>query len=356
MKNRTWLLILLIVVLSFIGLIWFFGLVGFLIGLPWALILAILSNLDLVADAIASSYKVLRRVNFAFERKAVERRLEVTIGNSAKKLNEEAGVDLLPHGIDIRWVEPEERQVFLEKNVIVTCLESSYNEEENLARATMLYVEEDLIYESQRFINTTIMKSLSFAVARKLLMLDRKLSALKCLNEEFLEPEIAKIPQIRDYVSGMDKLDKQGLLTRLLLKEFSKLHAKLSPALTDTQSRKETKSFVKFLKNFVEKTGEPPLPFLDYQGAVFRIGLLPVAKLQSFHIDNFLKAATHHYDEDVNTVYVLAMGKNVALGKLVASEIEKKNLYLKNAEWEYKAWGSRKRKLIKHYVAELLKV
>ncbi len=350
-----WIAILLIVILSFVGLVWFFGLVGFLIGLPWTIILTILTNLDRVADAIASTYKVLRRAHFVFERKAVERRLEVTIGNSAKKINDEAGVGLLPHGIDIKWVEPQDRRAFLVKNEIVTCLESSYHEEENLARATMLYVEEDLIYESQRFINTTIMKSLSFAVARKLLMLDRKLSALKCLNTEFLEPEIVKMPQIRDYVSGMDDMDKQGYLTRILLKEFSKLDAKLSPALSDPESRKETKSFVKLFSSFLERTiGEESI--LDHKGSVLRIGLFPVARIGSFHIDNFLKVAGRLYKEDVDTVYVLARGKNIVLAKLVISEIEKKNLYVKNSDWEYKGWGSRARKPIKHYVAELTKV
>ena len=350
-----WILILLIVVLSFVGLVWYFGLVGFLIGLPWTIILTILTNLDRVADAIASTYKVLRRAHFIFERKAVEKRLEVTIGNSAKKLNDEAGVDLLPHGIDIQWVEPQDRRAFLAKNEIVTCLESSYNEEENLARATMLYVEEDLIYESQRFINTTIMKSLSFAVARKLLMLDRKLSALKFLNEEFMEPEMAKKPQIRDYVSGLDNIDKQGYLTRVLLREFSKLDAKLSPALSDPESRKETKSFTKLLSGFAErKSGEEAV--LDHKGSVLRIGLFPVARIGSFHIDNFLKAANRIYEEGIDTLYVLARGKNIVLAKLVISEIEKKNLYVKNTDWEYKGWGSRARKPIENYVAELLKV
>jgi len=355
MKVRKWISILLIVVLSFVGLVWYFGLVGFLIGLPWTLILTILTNLDRVADAIASIYKVFRRVHFVFERKAVERRLEVTIGHSAKRINEEAGVDLLPHGIDIRWVEPQDRKAFLAKDEIVTCLESSYNEEENLSRATMLYVEEDLIYESQRFINTTIMKALSFAVARKLLMLDRKLSALKCLNEEFLEPEIAKIPQIREYVSGMENMDKEGYLTRVLLREFSKLDAKLSPALSDPRSRIETKSFVNLLSGFMERTsGEESI--LDHKGTVLRIGLLPIAKIGTFHIDNFLKVALRLNEEDIDTVYVLARGKNVVLAKLVISEIEKKNLYVKNTEWEYKGWGRRKKEQVEHYVAELFKV
>ena len=73
MKSRTWIMILLIVALSILGLVWYFGLAGFLIGLPWALIITILTNLDRVADVIASMYKIFRKAHFVFERKAVER-------------------------------------------------------------------------------------------------------------------------------------------------------------------------------------------------------------------------------------------------------------------------------------------
>jgi len=354
MKVRKWILILLIIVLSFIGLVWYFGLLGFLIGLPWSLVLTILTNLDRVADVIASSYKLGRKVHFWFEKNAVEKRLETTLHIASGKVNTEAGVDLLPHKIEIRWVEPQDRKAFLEKGEIVVCLESSYDEEENLARATMLYVEEDLIYESQRFVNTTVMRSLSFAVARKLLMLDRKLGALRCLNKEFMEPEIEKTPQIREYVSGMDILDKEGLLTRILLRQFSKLDAVLSPAPTDPQSRKETKGFTKLLTHFAKRKTAERMPFLDFKGSVFRIGLIPVAQRKSFDISKFLKAASTCHQENIDVVYVLARGMNVILAKLVVSEIEKTKLYFKNGDWEYEIVGRRPR--LRAYVAELSKV
>lgn len=353
MKVRKWILIILIVISSFVGLVWYLGLYGAIIGLLGNALLIVLTNLDRVADIIASSYKLGRKVDFWFEKKAVEERLEVTLGSASKKVNQEVGIDLLPHGVDVTWVEPKDRGAFLQEGKIVVCLESSYNEERNLSRATMFYVREDLISESQRFINSTILKSSCFAIARKILMLDRKLRALRCLNEEFIEPEIKKMPQIREYVSGMDNMDKQGCLTRILLREFSQLDSKLSPALTDPQARKETKALTRQLKRFVERKGEEDL---DFKGSVFRISLMPVAKLGvHFDIANFVKAASHCHFSNMDTIYVLARGMNVAIAKLVVSEIEKANLYSKSNEWEYKIVGIKKPQL-SSYIAELLRV
>lgn len=175
--KAKWITIVLIITVSFLGLVWYLGLYGLLVSLLWSLIILIITNLDRVADIIASSYKIGRRVSFWFEKNAVEKRLEVTISSASKKVNQEVGINLLPHEVDIRWDEPHKRDAFIERGKMVICLEPSNNEERNLARATLLYVEEDLIAPSQRFINTTIMKSLCFSVSRKMLMLDRKLRA-----------------------------------------------------------------------------------------------------------------------------------------------------------------------------------
>lgn len=355
MKIKKWLAMLSIFTLSFIAAIWYFGLSGILIGLLSSALLAVLANLEAVGSIVASGYKLGRSISFWFEKNAVEKRLEATITSASKKVNTEAGFLLLPHGVDVKWVEPQDRDAFLEKGKIVICLESSYNEERNLARATMLYVDEDLIYESQRFINITIMKSLAFVMTRKLLMLDRKLGALKCLTEELMKPEIAKTPQIRTYVTGMENMDGEGLFTRILLREFSKLDAKLSPALTNTESRKETKSFTKILKEFVEREEGEEIPSLTHTGTVFRVGLLPVAKLERFDISNFLQAARRHYNEDTETLYVLARGSNVALAKLVISEIQKSNLYAQCKDWEYETIRPNAKKT-RTYVSEISKV
>jgi hypothetical protein len=350
-----WIIIIVIIVSSFVGLVAYLGFYGFPIGLLWSLLLLVVTNLDRVADIIASSYKIGRKVDFWFEKNAVEKRLEVTIGAASKKVNGEAGIELLPHGVDIKWDEPRKRDAFLKRGKIVVCLEPSYNEERNLARATMLYVQRDLISASQRFVNTTVMKSLNFAMTRKMLMLDRKLHALRCLNEEFIEPEVEKMPQIREYVLGMDNMDKRGHLTRILLREFSQLDAKLSPALTDTQSRNETKAFTRLLGDFEKKKEEELVP-LEFVGSVFRISIMPIAKIgRSSHVSDFVKTASHSAQKNVDTVYVVALGMKVGLAKLAVSEIEEAKLYVQKTDWEYNVVGRKKRKL-RSYVAELTKV
>jgi len=82
---------------------------------------------------------------------------------------------------------------------------------------------------------------------------------------------------------------------------------------------------------------------------------MPIAKLsRGLSVSNFLEAASIQHANNTETIYVVALGMNIGLAKLVVSEIDGKELYLKNEDWEFRIVG-RKGKEIQCYVAELLK-
>lgn len=348
-----WIVLIPLIILVSLLLFWYLGINGLFAAIPSSLLILVLSNLECVENIIASSYKIGRKFNFWFEKNAVEKRLENTINSASRKVNEE-GITVLPHGIDIKWVEPMSRDAFLKEGKIVVCLEPSYNEARNLARATILYVAEDLIRESQRFINPTVMKSLSFALARKILMLDKRYDALKCLNEEFIEQEISKTPKLRDLILAMEKLDEKGFLTRILLREFSQLDAKLSPALSDARAMKETETFTEFLKIFVEKKPEEDVP-LRHDGEIIKVHLLPVTRsIEEFDISVYVKRASQSFDAGIETIYVLAWARNIVLAESVVKRIENTNKYKLYQPWEFTL--PRKQGGLKTYIGVLVRV
>jgi hypothetical protein len=335
MKLWKILTIILVTVLSFAILIWYFRISGLVAWVFETLLIVFIANPDRTLQFIASLLTVGRRFSFWFERNKVEKYLEGTIGVTSKKMNEE-GVEVLPHGVNIKWVEPTERDAFLKDGKIVVCLSSSYNQARNLARAVMLYVEEDLVRESQVFVETTVMKSAKIVTARKLLMIDKRIDSLKYLNDEFIKPEIEKTPEIAKYMTGMEKMDEQGHLTRILLREFSQLGPRLSYKLVDPQAVRETKMFTDFLQVFEEREREEDVP-LSSSGNVIRVALLPVAKLGTdFDPARFVGWARKNFEEKIETLYVLARGTgNITLAEVVEEQIEEESLYKKQASWEY---------------------
>lgn len=205
----------LVVALCSLGLIYFLGVSGVYVAIPTSILIIVLTNLDWAASVIASGYILGRGIHFWFEKNAVGKRLEVMLASSSKKVNEE-GVGLLPHGVNIKWAEPSGRDAFLKEGKIVVCLESSHNEARNFARAVMLYVTEDLVRDSQHYVDNLIMMSAKLSLGRKMLVMDRKLHALRYFNEEFIEPEVSRKPKIGDYITSMQTMDEQGHFCRIL--------------------------------------------------------------------------------------------------------------------------------------------
>lgn len=328
-----WVVLISVIVISFVGFIYFFGVGGAIAGFFETILIYVLFNPDKTAGYLASFYKINRNINFWFEKNAVEKRLESTISLASKKINEE-GVMVLPHGVDIKWVEPIDRGAFLKEDNVVVCLEQSINEAKNLAIASMLYTSEDLIRESQRFIDSKVLKSLFLATSRKMLMIDRRIGALKFLNAEFLEPEILKYPSIKNYVEVIEKLDSEGCLTRLLIKELSELDAKLSPATSNLRAEQETVSFMQIMKRLAEKQKEVDIN-PSHRGEVIDITIMLVAKKGVIDPSRYIKFAEKCWKEGAPTLYVLARAQNIRVAAAAVMVIKTKGIYRVEKEWRF---------------------
>lgn len=352
MKVRKWLTLALVLVSSFAVLVWYFGIGGLVAAIFETLLLLVLTNPEKAMGYLASLFTLGRNIHFWFERNAVEKRLESTITLSSKRVNEE-GVKLLPHGIDIKWAEPESRDAFLKENKIVVCLEPSINEARNLARATMLYTSEDLIRESQRFIDAKIMKAACFAVARKMLMMDRRLDAFKCLNDEFLEPELSNHPSIKGHIEVMEKLDDEGNFTRLFLNEFSELGEKLSGYLSEPRAERETVTFMGIMKKLAEKQKGVDINPI-HRGQIINVGIMLIARTLATDPNPYINYARKNWGRGLTKIYVLAQGIHVRLA--VAAVLGIKTLGIYRVEKEYRFGVPSKKGAVPSYIAILSRV
>jgi hypothetical protein len=339
---------------SFMALVWYLGLGGILASIFMNLFIFDLAYHYQTMEVLAFLLTPLRKVWFWAEKTKVASSLQSTIGLSSQKLNEE-GMNLLPHGIEIKWVEPMERDAFLEQDKVVVCLESSYNEARNLARATMLYVQEDLIHQSRRFVHAPIMKSIDLVIAKKMLSTDRKLEALRCLSDEFIAPELNNKPAIQSHMALMERIDEQGLLTRLLLREFSELDTRLLGAVSDERAVQETRSFTQKVKELVEKEkGVDVYPI--HMGKIICVSIMPVAREDLAGQPDptrYVNYAKKCSDDGFPTLYVVARGLNVFLAEWSVEEIEKRGLYKEIRHWKFKMSD---RKRTEGYVAFLSRI
>jgi len=328
-----------IITILFILLVLYFGIFGGIInGVIGGLLVLVLANYDRAMLLSSSLFKFFSKISFWAEKRSISNYLQGTINIYSKSINSETETNLLPHGIKIKWAEPKDRDAFIKEGKAIVCLEPSKNEARNLARATMLYVAEDLVHDSRRYVDPKIMKSADFAIARKMLSMNRKLDALRYLNQEFIQPEINKMPIIASYLQSMEKMDAHGTLTRVLLREFSELDAKLPPQPTNKQAKDETVDLTKVLTKLAEKKrGIDVYP--EYRGKIIRVAIMLIARAGTlFLVEPYVRFAKWCAKEKIPHLYVMARGENnISLSQAVIREIEKHRLFRKQNEWKYQS-------------------
>jgi len=307
---------------------WYYGLIGTFAGLGWSLLVLVLQNYDKVLQVSSDLLAVFSSISDWSERRAVVNFLQGTINLSASKINRES-VGLLPHTLRVEIVNPIDRETFLREGQVVVCMESSRSRDRNLARAALFYVAEDLVRDSRRFIDPVVIRACDFAVTRKMLMADNRIDSLRSLNDEFLDQEARRDADLRSYVLGMDDMDTQGTLTRILLKEFADLGPRLSPKLSDIQAERESREFTDRLVLLARKQ-----PGIDvdptYEGDIIRVGIMPIARADVSDIEPYVKYARKCFSNDVLILYVLARGLlNISQAKMAIREIESLRLYQK---------------------------
>lgn len=319
---------------STVLLSWYFGGLGTFAGIGWTLLLVIVQNYDKALQISAFFLAQFSRISDWSERRAVVNFLQGTINLSASRINSESE-GLLPHGVKVEIVKRTERDAFLREEQVVVCMESSRSQARNLARATLFYVAEDLVRESRRFIDRVIIHACDFALARKMLMAEQRVDALKSFNDEFLDPETKREPSIRTYVLGMDEMDSNGTLTRILLREFSELGTKLSPKLSDVEAEQESKSFTDKLIQLARKQTGIDID-TTHEGRIIGVGVMLVARATVADIEPHVNYARQCFSKNVPILYVLARGSvNIIQAKMTVMEIESLGLYRRLSESDF---------------------
>lgn len=308
--------------------VWEFRVPGALVGIAWSILLLVVTNFDRATLIFSSFLSLFRKVGFWAEKGTIGSSIQGTVNTYSATVNEES-VDLLKHKMKVKWVGPMSREAFLRNNQVIVCMEPSENQSRNLARATMLYVSDDLIRESRRFVNLKVMKAADFVVARRILALAGNMDALKCLNQEFADTAL------ENEIKALETIGSVGLLTRVVLREYSDLSGKLPPIGASPQAETETERFCRTVEALVTKEKGVDVDTI-YDGGIISVALMPVAREEaSWLLDPYINFAKDCYNDEISVIYVLARGMNKLLAESVVVAVENLGLYKKEKESTY---------------------
>jgi hypothetical protein len=316
-----------------------------LITVAWPILLLAITNYDRLMLLSSSFFAIFRKAIFWAERNTISTSLQGTINICAGAINEETP-GLLPHRMKVNWVQPMNRDAFLKNDQVIVCLEGSENQSRNLARATILYVADDLLRESRRFVYPSLMKSTDFVVSRKILASAGNIAALNCLNEEFIQPAVQGNAELEAMIASLQRADSAGLLTRVMLRTFRDLSALVPPSAANPTAENETMNFFEIIERLGTKAkGVDVNPTLD--GEIIRVAIMLVARAEAAgSTDPYVNFAFRCRQDNVAVLYVVARGQaNCTLTEWVVDDVVKRDYYKRESCSKYPVVGKKGRKV-----------
>jgi len=162
---------------------------------------------------------------------------------------------LLPYGLKIKWVSPEiNREAFIKGNKVVIILSYHYNQDENLSKATALYMSKAVIPEARPHIDEKLSNAIDLMMTKKALysFMEAR-SSFDHYIKNVLKSQTASDATLKEYCESIDAMDERGLFTRILLRELLELGRRRAGTTETGDTVFEANEFVKHLKKIAEK-------------------------------------------------------------------------------------------------------
>ncbi len=258
------------------------------------------------------------------EKTATAMSIQGKVDSFIATINTEVG-GLLPYGLKVKWVLPElNKEAFIANNRVVVMLDYHSNQDENLSKATLLYMNKAVIPEARPHIHIKLGKAVDLMMTKKALysFIEARSSFGHFVNS-VLRPEIEQDQEVKDFCQIIDITDERGLFTRVLLRELLELGHRKAGITETGDTLFESGNFTKFLNEIARKEKGEDVP-LTFMGHDIKVAIILVARAgaENLTTDSFTRRVKEKIRQSVNVIYVFARGSNIDLAKQVSNDCQ----------------------------------
>lgn len=294
-------------------------------GVIGALLVWSLNNYKKIEALAAWFYRTFSWASHRFEYGSVATNIQTKVNSFGEELNKSAG-NVLPHAMKIEWTKnAKEVETSLRKGEIIVTMDYSQNQDRNLVISTLAYLGKDLLPRVRPYVDKTLMKATDFTVAKNIFVSGKQDSAISFFFENYLEPEIEKEPQLRYFCTILDRLERVGFFSRILLRELKYMGEKVFPATPDSVTRHESGDFAEFLARVATRErGEDVC--LTFARSRIRTSIMLIARQETkkWGLRPYRRRTQINLDRGIEHMYICARGaENISIANLITNEQRK---------------------------------
>ncbi len=278
---------------------------------------------------------LISKISRKAERRSVALDIQGRIDSFSKSISHEVP-GIMPYGVKIEWVNGElTKESFFRDGKIILKMSYHTNQDENVVHAAVEYITRGMLPDSRPYVNERIMKSADLISTKKLIEKERR-TALQFYYSEILSPARKSNAEVDKYVLIMQHLDELGYFSQILLRELQRLGVTMEFAIPERSVKEETKRFVEFLDEKINKKKPGVNVDPTFLGEKIRTSIVYVARGEN--IEPHLRWIEECVSKGIDTIYLCAKGiNNVSLVKELAERLQSYPRLTKVFESEFRS-------------------
>ncbi len=283
---------------------------------------------DKLEKPIAKIIHLFSWVGTSWRRRAIKADIQSNINSFSRSMDKEVP-NTMPYNMKLQFVSEIDRAELLrDKSLVLVRIRNRRHDDKNFVHAMLAFCPVGVLPASRRYLDNSLGDAIDFTVTRKFLNVIQYQSALNYLYKEVIEPETSEKPELDKLCTILDRLDEQGLFTKVVLRELRDFGAKVGSRYPTEAHKEETRQFVEYMDAIAKRaTGEEC--DTQFQGNCISMGFVFIGtspKIQEAGATPYLRAVQWKKGMGLERIYIAARDWAISIAERTSYLAEKHNL------------------------------
>jgi len=277
-------------------------------GLLAIVVILIFVFYDKLQRPISKLYDLLSWAGASWRRRAVKADIQSNINSFSQSMDKEVS-NIMPYNMKLQFVSGMNRAELLrEKNLVLVRIRDRRHDDKNFVHAMLTFCPVGVLPASRPYLDDLLSDAIDFTVTRKFLNAIQYQGALNYLYKEVIEPEAVGKPELDKICTILDRLDEQGLFTKVILRELKDFGARIGFRFPEATHTKEASQFIEYM-DVIAKRAPGEECDTHFQGNYISMGFVWVGKSDKIAYEGaipYIKAIQWKKNIGIERIYIAA--------------------------------------------------
>jgi len=277
---------------------------------------------------ISRLYGLLASFNRAWQKSAIKAEIQSNINSFSRTIDKEVP-DTMPYNIKLKFVKEIDRAELMQgKNLVIVRIRDRIHDDKNIVHAMLTFCPSGVMPVSRIYLDDCLGDAVDYTITRKLLSSMQYQSALNYLHKEIIEPAIKEKPELDKICRILDRLDEQGLFTKVVLRELRDFGTKVGSRYPTELHKNETRQFVSYMDT-ISTRATHEMVNTEFQGSFISMGFVFIGTDYKIYQEGaalYLRSLQWKKSKGIQRAYIAARDWAIDIAERSAYLAEKRKL------------------------------